>query len=469
MDLPPHLQEEAKSEPQRLQHSPVLGEPAGAARLPQRDLPHAIAPGPAPPLPTATPPTGPASASRPAPNKNPPKSSGSTRRCHCPLSSHQRRLRDGKATWKQGACSAPPLASTAGYGTAAPQQAGAGGGGDAKAELRWRGGWGGHLGRAALLPRGGLPPGGAAYAQHTRTYARTRHRPHARQRGAGPRPVSASGVIPRVRARPPAGARARFPGQSARRGEFHARSARPALTLAIAAEGRGRRARKRTVSGGCRDRVGFSAAGGVIANTEPGAGRAARRPWKARPERGGWIVCGVCSDSAEGAAPRLRSAPAVCRLPRPGPRHRFPAERQYRVPAGGAVAPDCVGKASWPTGFCDLGARRPLGSSHCTGDWPGLVLFSFLFAWRTSLPLPQLNRVSPSPGDLLASDFRRQGLYSLWKYEGGGQTDFVVSSFVKREAGRGGRDSHVWRRAEHCWCSATPGLCRDLATFPVII
>lgn len=334
--------------------------------------------------------------------------------------------------------------------------------------------------RASCAPPAGRPPARrCGLRAHTRThththarthartyariYARTRHGAHSRQRGAGPRPVSASGVIPRVRARPPAGARARFPSQSARRGEFHARPARPALTLAIAAEGRGRRARKRRVSGGCRDRVGLTAAGSVIANTEPGAGRAARRPWKAPPEPVGWIVCGVvCSDSAEGGTPRLRSAPAVCRLPRPGPRRPFPAERQNRVPAGGAEAPGCVGKASWPAGFRDLGARRPLGTSDCSGDWPGLVLFSFLFAWRTSLPLPRLNRVSPSSGDLLASDLRRQGSYRLWKYEGGRQTDFVVSSFGKREAGRGaagqsesGSDSHVWRRAEHCWCCAT--------------
>lgn len=46
--------------------------------------------------------------------------------------------------------------------------------------------------------------------------------------------------------------------------------------------------------------------------------------------------------------------------------------------------------------------------------------------------------VSPSPGDLLASDLLRQGSYSLWKHkEGGEETDFVVSSFGKREVEQG--------------------------------
>lgn len=102
-------------------------------------------------------------------------------------------------------------------------------------------------------------------------YARTptHTRTPAGRAPAGPRPSQrvGGGVVPRVRAQPPAGARARFPGQSARRRQFHARGVRPALTLAIAAEGRGRRARKRKVSGGCRDRVVIAAASGDTTST----------------------------------------------------------------------------------------------------------------------------------------------------------------------------------------------------------
>lgn len=220
-------------------------------------------------------------------------------------------------------------------------------------ELRWRAGWGGYLGRAVLLPRSGqppnwrVPPAGAAYIRthtHTRTHAggaRTR-RPAAKSARRG---REGEGVVPRVRAQPLPGVRARFPGQSARRGVFHARAVRPALTLAIAAEGRGRRARKRRVSGGCRDWVVIATASGDTTSTAPGAGGAARRPCKAHPEPGGCSVCGVvCSDSAGRGMQRLRSAPAVCRDPGAPSR-----------PSGGTASPPVVPRLPAAQG-------RPLGT-----------------------------------------------------------------------------------------------------------
>lgn len=315
----------------------------------------------------------------------------------------------------------------------------------------------GHLRAELRSAEGGTAPQSAAPARrcglhtHTHTYVRTRvrtrHGARARQRGAGPRPVSALGAVPRVRARPPTGARARFGGQSVRRGEFHARAVRPALTLAIAAEGRGRRARKRRVSGGCRDRVGVAVvgAGGDTASTEPRAGRAAPRPWRVRPEPGACIVCGaVFSEPAEEGARRLRSVPAVSRPACPGPRRRFPAERRNRGPA----APGCVGEASWHVEFRGLRAGIALSASDGSGDWRGSVLLSLLIAWKSSLPSPQLSRGSPcletcwplmSTGKvhIPSGNIRR----------GGGQADFVVSSFGKREAERW----HAWQRAGRCW------------------
>lgn len=89
--------------------------------------------------------------------------------------------------------------------------------------------------------------------------------------------------------------------------------------------------------------------------------------------------------------------------------------------------------------------------------------------------MPQLSRVSPSPGDLLASDLRRQGSYSLWKHkEGGDETGFVVSSFGKREAEQGaagqsecGSDT-CGSRLGTAGAAVRLECCRDVGTFPVV-
>lgn len=318
---------------------------------------------------------------------------------------------------------------------------------------------------------------GRPQVRGSRTHVRVRVRAHTHicthvrtypAQGAGPLPVSASGVVPRVRARPPAGARARFAGQSARRGEFHPRAVRPALTLAIAAEGRGRRARKRRVSGGCWERVGVgvaaAAAGGGTTSTERGAGRAARRPALGESvlSRVRALSVALCVASPRRKARRTCAVPPPCAAPLvrdPGATSR---------PSGGTVsppvAPGCVGEASWHAGFRDLEAGIVLGTSDGSGNWRGWSCFppwllggpaSLCPSWvgalrllETCWPLIFAGKVHIPSGNIR---------------KGGGQADFMVRSFGKREAERGRGPErvwqwHAWQRAGRCWCCPAPGL-----------
>lgn len=89
--------------------------------------------------------------------------------------------------------------------------------------------------------------------------------------------------------------------------------------------------------------------------------------------------------------------------------------------------------------------------------------------------MPQLSRVSPSPGHLLASDLRRQGSYFLWKHKKEGEeTDFVVSSFGKREAEQGaegqsecGGDTRGSRLGT-AGAAVRLECCHDVGTLPVV-
>lgn len=290
------------------------------------------------------------------------------------------RLRDGKASWKQGACSAPPLASTGGEGIAAPRQVGAGGGGDAS-------GW------SCGGVEGGAVTSGEPYSSR------------------GTRALQTDGTRPQVRpiyARTPTharthagGARARGPAaKSARRGRGGSAGAR-------AASRRGARPFSRPISA-------------------PAAVPRARGPPRADSR-----------DSGGGARPACEEAEGERRVPGPGCdcgrerrhyQHRVPAKLLSRVgalsvalhvatPRGEArsacaVPSPCAGtpaplpgraaeprprrwcRGSWlrrrgllARGVPRLGRRESAGHLGLRWALAGVLFFS-PFAWRTSLPLP---------------------------------------------------------------------------------
>lgn len=138
------------------------------------------------------------------------------------------------------------------------------------------------------------------------------------------------------------------------------------------------------------------------------------------------------------ASPR-RKARGACAVPLPC---AAPLVRDLGAasrPSGGTAAPpaaprlpgtlvpwlgsrDSAGQRGWQWGLAGLGAAFP---RDCLEEQP---------------PSAPGEQGLPAPGNLRASDLRRQGSHALWKdKEGWGQADFVGSSCGKREAERAWR------------------------------